>query len=291
MRSIQYYKAKSVSAAIRLIALAAPSLANDIRYFRLFKKKIDRKDPKTFSEHIVVKMESAEMELLADYADKYQVREYVREVIGEQYLRPLLHVFDHPREVCFEEIPEGAYIKLNHGSGYNLRYRRKKKWLAKFLIRYWYHQDFTKVGKEMQYKKIKRKILVEPDITGQDQDLWEYCFYTFEGKTEFVQIRNIYGKERYEVDRYYQELPFRKTAKVITTVEKHALFDQMVQASDALASRFNFVRVDFLCTKDHFYFSELTFTPTAGRVRFAPEEYNQVFGDKLSAWDKSVFRM
>ena len=108
MRKIRYYKAKTISALIRLIALVAPEKANDIRYYRLFKKAIDRKNPRSFAERIVVKMESPEMEFLADYADKYQVRKYVADTIGQEYLVPLLAVYDKPKDVCYDQIPEGA---------------------------------------------------------------------------------------------------------------------------------------------------------------------------------------
>ena len=62
MHSFRYYKTKAVRAVIRLVAVINPKFANDIRYFWLFKKKIDRENPQTFAEHIIVKMESPEMD-------------------------------------------------------------------------------------------------------------------------------------------------------------------------------------------------------------------------------------
>lgn len=290
MHSFRYYKTKAVRAAIRLVAVINPKFANDIRYFWLFKKKIDRENPQTFAEHIIVKMESPEMELLADYADKYKVRDYVTDAIGEEYLIPLIAVYDLPRQVDYEAIPEGAYLKLNHGSGYNYEFYKKRKLTAKAHVWWWFKRNFYKIGREMQYKNIEKKILVQKNIAPKDGILWEYIFYTFEGRIEFAQIRNTKGNEIYEMDREYQPLPFKKTASQLTLIQESDNFGKMVELAERLAEPFNFVRVDFLYADGQIYFSELTFTPTAGRVSFAPEEYNLIFGEKLAAWDKSIFR-
>ena len=112
----------------------------------------------------------------------------------------------------------------------------------------------------------------------------------FDGKVEHVRFRNTENGDMTEVDRNYGALPFVISISVHKEIPKCAHFDKMVELAERLAAKFSFVRVDFLYTQGKIYFSELTFTPTAGRVKYTPEEYNLIFGDKLSGWMKSVFR-
>jgi hypothetical protein len=53
-------------------------------------------------------------------ADKYLVREWIKDTIGEEYLVPLLGVWDRFEEIDFDKLPENYVLKCNHGSGMNL---------------------------------------------------------------------------------------------------------------------------------------------------------------------------
>lgn len=251
------------------------------RYFRVFKKPLNEKEPKTYAERLIVAMRSQEFEKLAPYVDKWAVREYVHNKIGKEYELPLLAVYESPDQVQYELIPEGAYIKLNHGSGYNIAYHAEQKEQIQNQVENWYHADFSKIHGEVQYRRIPRKILVEADISCTQGITWEYSFFCFHGRTEFVQI---YNKEhqRFEVSRDYEPLPFHLYSTVTPIEPKKEKFDQMRMLAEKLAAPFTFVRVDFLVTDKKIYFSELTFSPGAGLRRFTPDEYNYIFGRKLT---------
>src|SRR5699024_4709929 len=49
--------------------------------------------------------------------DKYLVRSYIADQIGEQYLIPLLGVWDDPDDINFDELPNQFVLKCNHNSG------------------------------------------------------------------------------------------------------------------------------------------------------------------------------
>ena len=49
--------------------------------------------------------------------DKYLVRNYVSDMIGEDYLVPLLGVWDNPEEINFNDLPNQFVLKCNHDSG------------------------------------------------------------------------------------------------------------------------------------------------------------------------------
>lgn len=76
-------------------------------------------------------------------SDKYLVREYVIEKIGEQYLIPLLGVWDSFDDIDFNSLPDQSVLKANHGCGWNIIVRDKNLFdimtlKAKFEL--WMHQ-------------------------------------------------------------------------------------------------------------------------------------------------------
>ena len=254
--------------------------ANKLRYCRLFKRWPDLRQPRTFGEKIMARMRLPEFEQLADYADKWKVREYIAETIGDEYNIPLLAVYDSPDKVRYDLIPEGAYIKLNHASNCNIVFHKAQTEEIKQKIELWFNTDFSENWKEMQYKPIKRKILVQPDIAADGHLLRDICFFIFSGELAFVQMRDPLGV-RVCVDRHFKEMPFSLNPTRSPLPEKPACFDRVCQMAEMLAKPFTFVRVDFFLVDDKPYFGELTFSPGAGIRMFCPYEYNLIFGDMI----------
>src|SRR5438445_11769305 len=52
------------------------------------------------------------------FADKYLARDYVREVVGPQYLIPLLWSGTDPAKIPFDSLPPKLIAMTNHGSGW-----------------------------------------------------------------------------------------------------------------------------------------------------------------------------
>src|SRR5699024_4291490 len=51
-------------------------------------------------------------------ADKYEVREFIKERIGDSYLNELLGVYETTEEINLDELPKSFVLKGTHGSGY-----------------------------------------------------------------------------------------------------------------------------------------------------------------------------
>ena len=58
-------------------------------------------------------------------SDKYLVREYVSDKIGEKYLIPLLGAYKKFEDINFNNLPNKFVIKCNHGSGFNIIVKNK----------------------------------------------------------------------------------------------------------------------------------------------------------------------
>lgn len=81
---------------------------------------LDLDNPKTFCEKLQWLKLYDSTPIKTRLADKYLVREWVKETIGEKYLIPLLGVWDSFDEIDFSKLPEAYVLQCNHGSGMNV---------------------------------------------------------------------------------------------------------------------------------------------------------------------------
>lgn len=69
-------------------------------------KELNLNDPQTFTEKLNwLKLYDRKAEYTM-MVDKYAVREYVAKTIGEEYLVPLLGVWESVEEIPFDELPD-----------------------------------------------------------------------------------------------------------------------------------------------------------------------------------------
>ena len=98
-----------------------------IRVFwhQMFGYPLDLKHPATFNEKIQWMKLYDHDPRYPDLIDKYKVKEWVKRVIGEQYVIPTLAVYDTPDDITLEGLPDQFVLKCNHGSGMNIIVRDK----------------------------------------------------------------------------------------------------------------------------------------------------------------------
>lgn len=136
-----------------------------LKYKNVFGRNLDLENPKTFNEKLQwLKLYNRKPEYTV-MVDKYKVREYIAQMIGEEYLIPLLGVWDNPDEIDFDALPNQFVLKCNHNSGTgmcickdksNLDIEKVKKELRKGL-----KEDYYLKFREWPYKDVPRKIIAE----------------------------------------------------------------------------------------------------------------------------------
>ncbi len=89
--------------------------------------KLNLDDPKTFNEKIQWMKIYDNDPLKTQLSDKYLVREWVKEKIGEKYLIPLYGVWNSFDEINFNLLPEQFVLKSNHGCSFNYIDKEKRK--------------------------------------------------------------------------------------------------------------------------------------------------------------------
>lgn len=124
-------------------------------------------------------------------ADKYRVRDYLKENGFEEYLIPLLAVYDEHQSVRWNELPNEFVLKMNVGSGMNLIVNNKNNLdfsKTEELIHNWMKCDFWTKRAEMQYKNVKPYVLIEKNICVNGVRPIDYKFYCMNGKADSVMV-------------------------------------------------------------------------------------------------------
>lgn len=256
----------------------SPRLNTEIVYFFKFKRPINLKNPKTLDEKIQwLKLNTyLNNPLVKQCADKYKVRNYVKECGCEEILNELYGSYNTVDEIPWDKLPNSFVIKWNFGCGQNLIVKDKSKLIieeAKQQLRNWYnlHNTYYLYYSEMQYQGIPPKLICEKLIETEDGGLpVDYKLYCFNGKANCVLVctkRQSGHPEFYFFDRQWELKRYNKKgmeAPTNFTVPQPQNYEKLFDFADMLSKPFPFVRVDFYLEQGKITFGELTFTPCGG---------------------------
>ena len=259
-------------------------------WYKNKKTPLDFENPQTFNEKIQWLKLYDSTPIKTRLADKYLVRDWVKEKIGEEYLIPLLGVYNKFEDINFDKLPNQFVIKCNHGCGYNIIVKDKSQLdleEVKAKLDQWMNENFAfKVSCELQYRDIEPKIIIEKFIENKNSDeLNDYKFYCFGGKVEYIQVisdrvGNTHKVSFYDTD--WQKQTWWDNVFYKGEVEKPAKLSEMMELAQKLCKGFNFVRVDlYYLDTDEIYFGEMTFSPSSGFMRWSSEEINLTLGKKI----------
>lgn len=220
--------------------------------------------------------------------DKYEAKKYVAQRIGEQYVIPLLGVWDRADEIDFDALPDRFVLKTTHDSGAlvickdksRLDIEAAKKRLTHFLGRRYYD-----CNREWPYKNVKPRIIAEQYMEDSTyKELRDYKFFTFGGVPKVLYIAQ--GRSRGEptvadfFDMDFNHLPFTIDHDMAAVPpEKPVCFEEMKQLAAILSEGTPQLRVDFYEVDGKVYFGEMTFFHCSGMEAFHPEEWDKIFGD------------
>lgn len=260
---------------------------------RIYKKRIGHtpniQHPKFYTEKIQWRKLYDRNPQYSVLSDKYLSREWAKERIGNEYIIPLLGVWDRFEEIPFNDLPNSFVIKINNSSGTNIIVKDKSLLdlrLIKKKIDYWLSfQYWYAFGYEMQYKSIVPKIIAEQYICNQsgDDDLKDYKFLCFDGKVLYVWVDTgrFNDHKRYVFDAEWNRVPFNQMYPIQKDiVEKPENFDKMIEIAEILSKDFDHVRVDLYNNDGKIYFGEMTFTNGSGFEPIIPKEWDLKLGKK-----------
>lgn len=253
-------------------------------------KKLDLKNPVTFNEKLQwLKLYDRKPEYVT-YADKYAVRNYIKHTIGEEYLIPLVGVYDTVEEIPWNVLPNQFVLKCTHGSGCNIICIDKSNLNIKEAVRKlerWMKFNYYFPGREWCYKKIKPKIICEgfmEDASGSQ--LKDYKLYCFHGEPKVIQVISERNKGHYYLDHF--DLDWNKlNIHQKNYSENHIIhdkpknLDEMIAISIKLSKNIPFSRIDLYNSVTGIYFGEITFFPVSGFIDFAEQQTDYLLGSWL----------
>jgi hypothetical protein len=224
-------------------------------------------------------------------ADKYEVREIVKEKIGQAYLNELIAVYESVDEIEIDRLPEKFVLKGTHGSGFNVICEDKASinWNNKFKeMKRWFWKNYYWQNREPVYKDIKPRIICEKFLVQNDGDeLRDYRFFCFNGEPKFISVdfsitdkkktrRNLYDLQWNLMDA---EISYPKETNII--VDKPEKLEEIIELSRKLSFGFPHARVDFYYIDNRIIFGEITFFHQSGMGEISPEEFEVAMGDWL----------
>lgn len=222
-------------------------------------------------------------------SDKYAVRAWVAERIGEDVLVPLVGVYEDPDEIDFDALPGSFVIKATHGSGWNLivpdrdRLDREE---ARRTLRDWLSRSYYAHKREWQYRDVAPRLIIEQFLGGADGEVPSqyqlFCFRNGERQRILVQVdfdeHTNHRRDYYDLE--WNRMPFAsRVPNAETPAARPERLEEMVEVARRLSEDFPFVRVDLYLIGDRIYFGELTFTSGGGMSSFDPPEWDRRLGE------------
>ena len=250
---------------------------------------LDLKSPETFSEKMNWYKLNVRMPLMVQCADKYAVREYVKECGYEECLNEIYGVYNSVFDINIDNLPERFVLKAAHGSHMNIIVKEKNdyNWLKEKIIMWtWLHQNIYWGGREWCYKDIPKRIIAEKYLEDESGELRDYKFFCFNGEPCYLQydigrFNNKHYRNYYDMSLKLLSLSddVPNNNEIVLDIPRDSLTN-MIEIARKLSKPFQFVRTDFYYVKNKIYFGELTFYHNGGITWFNPPEYDIVFGEK-----------
>lgn len=250
-------------------------------------KEINLSNPQTFCEKQNWLKLYDRKPIYTVMVDKYLARNFVSERIGEEYLVPLLGVWDNAEDIDFSMLPDKFVLKCNHNSDVTictdkstLDIEKTKNKLSRQL-----KDDYYTHKREWPYKNIPRKIICEKFMENTNGEiLVDYKLFCFDGIPKFIMVnsdRFEKGNQKtdmYDMDWKYMNMQDGHYPNAGDIFTKPDCFNEMCILAETLSKGTPFLRVDFNYWDNKLYFGELTFFHSAGLESFMPEKWDKIIG-------------
>jgi len=278
-------------AIMKALSFLPDKLYLKLFYFTTTGKRLNFKNPKGFNEKQQwLKVNNRNWEY-CKLVDKLAVREHIKEVLGEEYLIPLLGKWKSFDDIDFSKLPNQFVLKCNHDSGStkiikdktsltDKDYKDLRKFFKKRL-----KDDFFYAGREYPYKGLDRYIIAEQmmvDDNNPQSSIEDYKFFCFDGEPKVMFIATDRSTDcRFDFfDMDFNHLDIVNIhPNADKPINKPALFEEMKVIAAKLSKGIKFVRMDLYEINGKIYFGEYTFFHGGAFRLCEPPEWERKLGD------------
>ena len=250
-------------------------------------------NPQTFCEKLQWLKLYDRNPLYHKLVDKYEVKKWVAEKVGEKYIIRTLKIYDSPEQIKLDELPNQFVLKCNHDSGSLVICKDKSKFdlaSAREHLSRCLHRNFYQMAREWPYKNIPRKIIAEQFIEDEiGEALTDYKWFCFNGEPKIMYIGRDKGEHPTTdfFDMEFNLLPISiQDPPSAICPDKPIQFDEMRYVAAILSKNIPEVRVDFYVVNNNIYFGEMTFYHLGGFFHFNDKKWDDLLGSWLQLPNK-----
>ena len=279
---------------INIASILPDSLYLKGMYRYMTGKKLNLKNPQTFNEKIQWLKLHDRKPIYTIMVDKFEVKKYVADMIGDEYIIPTLGVWDRFEDIDFDLLPDRFVLKCTHDSGGNVICRDKSKLdieMVRKKINRSLKTNFYWFGREWPYKNVKPRIIAEKYMADGTKIVPEdYKIYCLHGEPKYIVVfHNRYDSSKhlsesvYDINWVKKEISLDQHIEISDIViSKPECLDELLKISRVLAKDKVQVRLDFYIINNKIFFSEITFFTASGFASMIPNEVDQILGKQLN---------
>lgn len=254
-------------------------------------KKMNWNHPKGYCEKLNWLKINDRNPLYTQLVDKIEVKKYVANVIGEEYVIPTIAVYDSVAEINWDELPQKFAIKCNHDSAsciicQDKNYINRNEVITR--LEYKLNKKWYKLGREWAYKDVKPRILVEKLLDDSFGDIKDYKLFCFDGEVKALYIVSNRQNPNVKTTSDFFDVTFNRIPVKChydnseTLPEKPLNFELMKNLCSKLSKGIPHVRIDFYEVNGKVYFGEYTFYSFGAEDPLYPEKYELLFGSWIN---------
>jgi hypothetical protein len=192
-------------------------------------------------------------------SDKEHVKHFVKAIVGDQHNVPTLAVLNDPSEVDAFDFPDRCCIKPTQASA-QVILRKAGEPIDRERIKQWFALNYYYAGREINYRRLRPKVIVEPLIFDSD-NVEDYKVFCWNGVPRFVQLdfdrHTNHTRKLYDVNWVEQDFSiiYPRSSAV---VPKPDTLGEMLEVARQLSKPFSFVRIDLYSDNQRVLVGEIT---------------------------------
>lgn len=281
----------------RLNFLFSDKLYLKLLYRLKLGRKLNLNNPKRFTEKIQWLKLYDRKPLYTKLVDKFEVKNYVADIIGNEYIIPTLGVWNNPEDIEWDKLPNRFILKTTHGGGgTGVVFCNDKSQLDKEKaiesLKQSMNSDIYSTLREWPYKNVPHRIIAE-QLMDKDpiyDDVPDYKFYCFNGVPKVLLIAtNRFTNHNYNYyDMEFKKLNITSSAGSNAAIEfsKPSRFEEMKEIASKLSQGFAHIRVDLYYSNNKIYFGELTFYDSSGFDNLSSDSVDLEWGSWIELPNK-----
>lgn len=256
-------------------------------YRKITGKKLNLYNPKTFNEKLQwLKLYDRKPEY-TKMVDKYEVRQYIKETIGEEYLIPLVGgPWESFEDIDFTKLPDQFVLKCTHDSGSVAICKNKNEFDIESVQKKFkraLRANFFYGGREWPYKNVKPRIIAEKYMADEsNNEPKDYKIFNFDGQPKVIQVDFDRFKNHrhnyYSTDWKFMNVYINDANNPNVIIERPQKLSELLNLAKRLSKDIPHIRTDFYLIENKIFFGELTFFHESGFGRFTPKAFEEQMG-------------